>query len=110
LDGAGDVAAIVDTDGGALDGDPLWDRAVGPLQFLPSTWDTYGADGDGDGVAEPQDLDDAAVAAGRYLCAAGGDLSTGAGWWRAVLAYNASTEYAENVLSAADGYATRSRG
>ena len=110
LDGAGEVAAIADTDGGALDGDPVWDRAVGPLQFIPSTWDRYGADGDGDGVAEPQDLDDAAVAAGRYLCAAGGDLSTGAGWWRAVLAYNASTEYAENVLSAADTYATRSRG
>ena len=110
LDGTGDVAAIADTDGGALDGDPAWDRAVGPLQFLPSTWDSFGADGDGDGAEEPQDIDAAAVAAGRYLCAAGGDLSDGAGWWRAVLAYNASTEYAEDVLSAADTYATRSRG
>jgi membrane-bound lytic murein transglycosylase B len=109
LDGAGDVAAIADTDGGTLDGDQVWDRAVGPLQFLPSTWDSYGADGDGDGVAEPQDIDDAAVAAGRYLCAAGGDLSTGAGWWRGVLAYNASVTYAENVLAAANSYATRSR-
>jgi membrane-bound lytic murein transglycosylase B len=109
LDGEGDVAAIADTDGGALDGDPAWDRAVGPLQFLPSTWDRYGADGDGDGVAEPQDIDDAAVAAGRYLCAAGGDLSTGAGWWRAVLAYNASVTYAEDVLATANTYATRSR-
>lgn len=109
LDGAGDVAAIADTDGGALDGDRVWDRAVGPLQFLPSTWDRYGADGDGDGVREPQDIDDAAVAAGRYLCAAGGDLSTDAGWWRAVLAYNASVTYAEDVLATADSYATRSR-
>lgn len=109
LDGAGPVAAVPDTDGGALDGDPVWDRAVGPLQFLPSTWDTYGADGDGDGVREPQDIDDAAVAAGRYLCAAGGDLSAAAGWWRAVLAYNPSTEYAEQVLSVADEYALGSR-
>jgi membrane-bound lytic murein transglycosylase B len=109
LDGAGEVAAVPDTDGGALDGDRVWDRAVGPLQFLPSTWDTYGADGDADGVREPQDIDDAAVAAGRYLCAAGGDLSAADGWWRAVLAYNPSTEYAGNVLSSANGYATRSR-
>jgi membrane-bound lytic murein transglycosylase B len=109
LDGAGDVAAIADTDGGVLDGDVHWDRAVGPPQFLPSTWDTHGADGDADGVAEPQDIDDAAVAAGRYLCAAGGDLTTGEGWWRAVLAYNASPEYAADVLAAADTYATRSR-
>lgn len=64
---------------------------------------------DADGVAEPQDIDDAAVAAGRYLCAAGGELTTGDGWWRAVLACNASSEYAAEVLAAADTYATRSR-
>lgn len=109
LDGEGDVAAIADTDGGTLDGDREWDRAVGPFQFLPSTWDRYGGDGDGDGVAEPQDIDDAAVSAGRYLCAAGGDLSTDEGWWRAVLAYSASVEYAENVLAGANTYARRSR-
>ncbi|WP_331081458.1 lytic transglycosylase domain-containing protein [Actinophytocola sp.] len=109
LDGTPGVAAVADTDRGALDGDPVRDRAVGPLQFLPSTWDTYGADGDGDGVAEPQDIDDAAVAAGRYLCASGGDLSTGEGWWRAVLAYNASVDYARDVLAGANTYATRSR-
>ena len=60
-------------------------------------------------MAEPQDVDDAAVAAGRYLCTAGGDLSTGGGWWRAVLAYNDSVTYAEDVLAAANTYAARSR-
>ena len=37
---------IRDTDGGALDGDTTWDRAVGPLQFIPSTWAGSGHDGD----------------------------------------------------------------
>jgi membrane-bound lytic murein transglycosylase B len=109
LNGSPGVAAIADTDDGELDGDTEWDRAVGPLQFVPSTWDTYAADGDRDGVAEPQDIDDAAVAAGRYLCASGGDLSTGEGWWRAVLAYNASTDYAQDVLAGANSYAEDSR-
>jgi membrane-bound lytic murein transglycosylase B len=108
LDGSPGVAAIPDTDGGHYDGDRTVDRAVGPMQFIPSTWRRWAADGDGDGNADPQDIDDAALAAGRYLCAAGGDLSTGPGWWRAVLAYNTSTKYAQDVLNAADRYAVQS--
>ncbi|MBV9823452.1 MAG: lytic transglycosylase domain-containing protein [Actinobacteria bacterium] len=105
LDGAG-YPSIADTDGGRLDGDPRVDHAVGPMQFIPATWAIYGADGNGDGVASPFNLDDAALAAARYLCAAGGDLRTAAGQQRAVLAYNHSDEYLALVLATARAYAT----
>ncbi|WP_425825361.1 lytic transglycosylase domain-containing protein [Streptomyces fractus] len=99
LDGGPGVAAIHDSDNGAWDGDRVWDRAVGPAQFIPSTWRRWGSDGNGDGVRDPHQIDDAWLAAGRYLCAAGGDLSHGAGIRRAVLAYNHSDSYLELVLS-----------
>lgn len=109
LDGGPAVAAIPDTDDGLLDGDAEWDRAVGPLQFIPGTWREWAQDGDGDGRRDPQDLDDAALAAGRYLCAAG-DLSTRDGWQRAVLRYNASDSYLRTVLRATNTYAAASKG
>lgn len=104
LDGDG-VAAVRDTDAGRLDGDTTWDRAVGPLQFIPATWGRWGADGDGDGTKDPQDIDDAALAAARYLCDAGGDLGEASGWSRAVLTYNRSTAYAQEVARTATSYA-----
>jgi membrane-bound lytic murein transglycosylase B len=70
LDGRGPVAKIRDTDGGRLDRDTLWDRAVGPMQFLPSTWSVVGVDADSDGVRSPHDIDDAALATGVFLCSA----------------------------------------
>lgn len=100
------MAEIRDTDGGALDGDRVYDRAVGPMQFIPTTWQRWGVDADGDGVANPDDLDDAALAAAGYLCASGGDLTTATGWQSAVLTYNRSDSYVREVLSRADGYAT----
>ncbi|MFB9907219.1 lytic transglycosylase domain-containing protein [Allokutzneria oryzae] len=109
LDGRPGVKAIPDTDGGKLDGDAVWDRAVGPMQFIPSTWRDWGADADGDGVADPNDLDDAALAAARYLCASGGDLGTADGWWRGVLTYNESRKYGQDVLDRADRYGRLSR-
>ena len=110
LDGNG-VAAIGDSDGGTLDGDTVHDRAVGPLQFIPSTWRRWGADGDGDGTADPNSLPDAALAAGRYLCAAGrGDLRTGPAWTRAVLAYNNSGDYLRKVTAASNGYVVAAAG
>lgn len=108
LDGAGPVAAIADSDGGRIDNDPAADRAVGPLQFLPSTWMTWGSDGDRDGVRDPQDVDDAALTAGRYLCATGA-LDTAAGWTAAVLSYNHSSDYVDAVFAAAETLAGRSR-
>ncbi|MCW2794830.1 lytic murein transglycosylase [Nocardioides sp.] len=107
LDGAGDFAAIpASAAATALHGDPRWDHAVGPLQFLPSTWARWGADGDGDGLADPHDLDDAAYAAGRYLCASGADLTTPSGWHAAVFSYNHAESYVELVYATASDYAT----
>jgi membrane-bound lytic murein transglycosylase B len=109
LDGRPGVAFIADTDGGRFDGDTVFDRAVGPMQFIPSSWRSFGMDGNGDGVADPNNIDDAALAAGRYLCANGRDLSTGPGWRSAVLSYNNSDDYGRRVYAAADQYASASR-
>lgn len=108
LDGAGDVAAIPATrDSAGWHGDPLWDHAIGPMQFIPSTWADWASDGDGDGIEDPHDVDDAAYAAARYLCADGLDLTTGTGWASAVWSYNHSVEYLETVMHAATVYAHR---
>lgn len=106
LDGSNSGWATVrDSDDGRYDGDTAFDRAVGPMQFLPGTWRSYGADADRDGAADPQDVDDAALGTARYLCAGGGDLSQQADRWRAVLRYNHSNSYAALVLGLADSYA-----
>ncbi|WP_043710118.1 hypothetical protein [Leifsonia aquatica] len=108
LDGT-DYDAVTDTDGGRLDGDARWDRAVGPFQFIPATWAQWGADGSGDDVADPQQLDDAALAAGRYLCSAG-DLSRPAVWRSAVFSYNHLDSYVDAVAAAANAVAANARG
>jgi hypothetical protein len=103
LNGSG-TALIRDTDNGRLDGDPKFDHAVGPMQFIPSTWAVWASDGDHDGQANPFDIDDATLAAARYLCASGGNLSTHAGQVRAVLSYNHSMGYVHLVLAYAALY------
>jgi membrane-bound lytic murein transglycosylase B len=108
LDGTGTFAAIRPTPAStAWHGDSAWDHAVGPLQFLHSSWTRWGADGDGDGTEDPLDIDDAAYAAGRYLCADGHDLATPAGWNAAILSYNHDRGYVLSVLAAANTYASR---
>jgi membrane-bound lytic murein transglycosylase B len=92
------------SDGLALDGDATYAHALGPMQFIPQTWSAYGADADGDGVASVFDINDAALGAARYLCAAGGDLRTAAGRRAAVLAYNHSDQYVAQVLALANAY------
>lgn len=109
LDGSEGVRQIPDTDGGAWDDDPVWDRAVGPLQFIPDTWREWGVDADADGEADPHDIDDAAMAAGRYLCSQGVDLSDRDDFWTALLRYNASRDYVEEVVAWADHYGRTSR-
>lgn len=104
LDGSGGTAPVADTDGGVIDGDACWDRAVGPMQFIPSTWSTYRSDGDGDGQTDPQQIDDAALAAARYLCDVGGDMTDPERWIAAVGAYNAPVDYINQVADAATEY------
>jgi hypothetical protein len=79
-----------------------WLQAVGPMQFLPPTFDLWAADGDGDGVADPHDVDDAAATAAAYLCGPAGELTEERAGLRR---YNASDAYVDEVLSWADRYA-----
>jgi hypothetical protein len=104
LNGAG-FASIADTDGGLLDSNAQWDRAVGPMQFIPSTWSGYSADGNGDGVASPHNIYDATVAAGKYLCSGGLNLADPQQRAVAVFRYNHSDSYVRTVLIWADAYA-----
>ncbi|MCF0090290.1 MULTISPECIES: lytic transglycosylase domain-containing protein [Streptomyces] len=98
LNGSG-FAHISDTDHGAYDGDKTYDRAVGPMQFIPSTWAWAGRDGNDDGVKDPNNVYDAALAAGHYLCRADRDLSVQANLDAAILSYNHSQDYLNTVLS-----------
>ncbi|GAA5155628.1 hypothetical protein GCM10023340_41410 [Nocardioides marinquilinus] len=104
LDGRPGTSLIRDTDGGQYDGDARFDRAVGPMQFIPSTWAVVGVDADNDGVRDPQDVDDAALAAAVYLCSGDDDLGTEAGMRPAVLRYNHSNSYVTTVLGVMQGY------
>lgn len=92
LDGSSGTAAIRDAGGS-------WARAQGPMQFLPSTWAAWGADGNGDGVADPNNVFDAALAAGHYLCAGSRDLNQSADLRQAILSYNHSDTYLSTVLA-----------
>ena len=104
LNGANRTTEIVDTDAGQFDNDTAYDRAVGPMQFIPSTWSVVGVDADGDGVRNPQDIDDAALGTAVYLCSGSDDLGTDAGRRGAVFRYNHSQSYVDLVLAIMDAY------
>ena len=99
LNGTSDMAAIADTDRGTLDADQGWDRAVGPMQFIPSSWRGYG-------TGNPNNIYDSTLAAGRYLCAGGADLSDPVQEAVAVYRYNHSAAYVSNVERWTEGYLT----
>ncbi|MFD0365574.1 lytic transglycosylase domain-containing protein [Nocardia sp. GCM10030253] len=97
---------IHDSDDGALDGLAGYDRAIGPMQFLPETWKHYAADGNGDGIADPQNLFDAALTAGKYLCDGGLNMHDLTQQSRAILRYNNSMAYVANVMAWATSYSS----
>lgn len=74
--------------------------AIGPMQFLASTWDSYGVDGDGDGRADAQSPADAIHSAAGYLSASGAPRE----WYRAIFAYNRADWYVRDVLRRARGF------
>lgn len=107
LDGTRGTQAVPDTDVGELDGDATWDRAMGPLQFIPSSWRTLGRDGNGDGVADPDNLYDAALAAVAHLCVlTPGDFTDRGDLRDALTVYNESGRYADEVLAWIERYGT----
>ncbi|HSS04343.1 MAG TPA: lytic murein transglycosylase [Solirubrobacterales bacterium] len=74
--------------------------AVGWMQFMPSSWETYGVDANGDGVKDPFNPEDAIFAAASYLRTAGMPADT----YGAVFAYNHADWYVAEVLANAQCY------
>jgi len=103
LNGDG-VALIPDSDGGKIDGDATSDRAVGPMQLIPQTWRNWHTDGNGDGVEDPQNIDDAVMATTNYLCRASSALDSEKGWRAAVGAYNSTDAYLREVARVGVAY------
>lgn len=105
LDGTNGNMRIVDTADPGTPDKPNFVRAMGPFQFLPETWSRYGVDANGDGKVDPDNLDDAALSAARYLCvSAGGDMTIARGWEKAILSYNNSRSYLLDVRDRANAY------
>ena len=100
-----DTAVINDTDGGRLDGNAQYDRALGPFQFIPGTWRGFALDGDGDGVANPHNMYDGALSAAGYLCTTS-NVTSDSQIARSVLAYNQSGKYLADVTRAARRHIT----
>lgn len=100
----GDTEHVPDSDGGTIDGDADYDRAVGPMQLIPQTWRNWHTDASGDGVEDPQNIDDAVQATANYLCRSSGDMTTEAGWRAGIAAYNGAESYLRAVAEAGVEY------
>ena len=107
LDGTNGNLEIIDREAteAAAGDDPVYARAMGPMQFIPETWRLYGVDANNDGAVSPDNFDDAALSAAGYLCFRGKDMSTPRGWMNALRAYNHSDYYARMVRDWATAYA-----
>ena len=96
---------IPDFDDGNFDGDPLHDRAVGPMQIIPQTWAAWHVDGNGDGDPNGQQIDDSVVSAANYLCFSSDTMTTAEGWTKSLWSYNQLDSYADDVRAMANEYA-----
>ena len=104
LTGSDHTRRMPDTDAGRLDGDRRVDRALGPFQIVPATWAQVQVDADLDGRRDPNDVDDAALAAAVFLCSGPGDLATSDGQRLAVRRYNQDGGFARLVMDVMTGY------
>jgi hypothetical protein len=77
--------------------------AIGPMQFLPSTFAAYAVDGDGDGMADIHNPSDAVYSAARYLCLWGAGRG-GQALYDAIFAYNHADWYVREVVAYANAY------
>ncbi|GAA2349602.1 NlpC/P60 family protein [Streptomyces kunmingensis] len=105
----GNTTTVTDTDGGKWDGQNNGERAIGPFQFLPATWESTGQDGNDDGAKDPHNADDAALAAAAYLCGHGRNLAKSTQLRAAILQYNHSTAYVANVTTWISQYTAAAR-
>ncbi|MER6946260.1 lytic murein transglycosylase [Nonomuraea sp. NPDC000554] len=78
--------------------------ALGPMQFMPATWKSYGVDGDGDGKADIWSPYDAVPGAANYLCANGAGQG-GEKLRKSIWFYNHSWDYVNKVMSISEAYA-----
>jgi membrane-bound lytic murein transglycosylase B len=104
LNGSRNTAVVGDTDGGLWDDDTTWDRGVGPMGFIPTSWRIFGSDGNGDNDLDPHNIYDAAEASARLLCWASAGLDTDPGLRAALFRYNRSQKYVDIVVNYIRGY------
>ena len=81
---------LTDADGNVPEEAP---RAMGPFQFIPETWRDYAVDANGDGKLDPDNIDDAALTAARYMCMRAEDMTTSDGWRTGIASYNSDDVY-----------------
>lgn len=100
------VQAIPDTDDGRYDRDTAWDRAVGPMQFIPATWTTWAPPANPAAVdPDPQNIFHATRTAVAYLCGHGKtDLTDTATLKARIRAYNQDDQYVADVIAKAEEY------
>jgi hypothetical protein len=98
LNGKGGTGRIKDTDKGRYDSDLVWDRAVGPMQIIPGVWNEFGADGNGDGFRNPNNVYDAVTTVAVYLCSEGDDLKRPRDLVASLLRYQHSKDFVATVL------------
>jgi membrane-bound lytic murein transglycosylase B len=101
----GSTENIPDSDTGTIDGDAAFDRAIGPMQLIPQTWRNWHTDASGDGIEDPQNIDDAVMATANYLCRASKDMAHPAGWRTGISAFNSAPSYLRSVARLANEYA-----